>query len=252
MTTLPLFRPYEGHVRIEPIASLTPQIVLSWEVLRDTLHFLALAQGLELSWVGRVTVDPEGDAPTYHITEIRLLPQTSTFGNTILHPAAVAAAAEEWMEASGGTENPCRFWGHTHPFPSTDPSERDDAQMLEFIRGRLTPPFLIRGIFSPDTPRGACPTKPWRSGVLPFGAPSLPTSRADFSIYDYHRGIVYRDVPWMVTDPERHAALAVHVASMVSTPPGKPSRAADVPPHAHTEETDLPLGKGAHPYANTE
>lgn len=210
MTPLLLLHPHGGPVHLEPLAPCVPRIVLAWDVYRVTLHFIAHSQARELSWVGRVTVEPGETTPVYVIDQVRLLRQTSAPHQTVLDPIAVGEIAQEWITAAGnkGNENPCKFWGHTHPFPSTAPSGQDDRQMLAFFRGKFSPPFFIRGIFSP-------------APLSPAFAPDVPAtaacaSSAEFSVYDFTKGVVFRNVPWSVVDPEKDEEVLAHVSLVAS------------------------------------
>ena len=244
MNRLPLLRPYEGQLTLEPISVLAPSIEMPWEVFRDTTHLVALTRqrGKEISWVGRVDVRRQEHADVYQIAEIRILPQASTAGETVLDPVAIGQAAREWIRRCGGDENPCRFWGHTHIFGSPDPSARDDAQMLALVR-QGGPPFFLRGIFCPETS-----TPPAGGAFHPaFAAETTGIwSRADFSLYDYRKGIIFRHVPWSIADAERHEELATRVARC--TPAVAPSTALadmslslrDGPPDARTPARATP------------
>ena len=203
---LSLVRPYSDQAHIEPIGPLLPSIHMTWEVYRDTTHLIALTRdlGKEISWVGKVHVQRQENAEVYVIAEIRVLPQESTAVETRLDPIAVAQVAREWIRASGTEQNPCRFWGHTHVHIGPDPSPKDDQQMLSFIR-EGGPPFFIRGIFSPLMSGTA-------SGPY-LGPRSDPADlgHADFTLYDYRKGVLIRHVPWFIVDTERSTELAAIV-----------------------------------------
>lgn len=198
MKTLYLIEPYRGCLDVEPIIQLAPKIALEWEVLRDITHFLnaSLEIKLEFSWIGKVKKCNFDDQDVYLISEIHLLPQRATSGHTTLDPVAVGQIATQWIDSDG--HNTLGFWGHTHPGFGLTPSPTDDQQMEGMIRGKFTPPFFIRGIF----------------GTPPAGGPhfglsydAAPPRQADFSLYDFARGVKFMHVPWYVLDEAKSTHL---------------------------------------------
>jgi hypothetical protein len=202
-TLMKLLLPYQNQPRLEPIKPLVPRIVLSWRVYEDINHLIEECGPQELSWVGKVTAQTNGLQTAYNITAIRLLPQTSSRVHTRLDPAAIATVAYQWITQTGEADNPCRFWGHTHPGSCTEPSAQDDMQMLELIQGRCTPPFFIRGIFS--------------QGVEQY--------QGEFTVYDYNRGVKFRHVPWAVANDKRRRKWTRRITKHVTfRAPGPPQR----------------------------
>lgn len=190
---------------IEPIDLMMPVIGLRWSVFRHT-HALVMhgyqSGGVEMSWVGKVSVHSLGERRLFEIEEIRALKQRSSAAYTALDVVELGKLASEWIAESGGEKNPLRFWGHSHlPSIGTNPSPRDDNQMNVFVRGEHTPPFFIRGIFCG-----------MQSAVSPVW--SNPQSvdkgmplQVDFTLYDYARGVKIRHVPWGLVDREGRAGL---------------------------------------------
>lgn len=189
-----LWLPYETAPHLEPIAPLLPVVVMSWRAYENTNHLISLSGAQELSWVGKVAVCKNGPAIKYYLTDITLLPQCGSRVHTRLDPAALATIAHQWIMEQNGTDNPCRFWGHTHPAGNTDPSLQDNAQMAAMIQGDFTPPFFIRGIFS--------------RGQKHFNG--------EITIYDFSRGIIIRHAPWEVENEDRRFVWQQRVAKRVA------------------------------------
>jgi len=190
-----LWLPYPNPPAVDFITPLTDLIVMSWRVYQDIHHVINECGRQELSWLGKVVKTDEGRRSIYYISAIRLLEQRSSSVHTRLDPAAIAQVAHEWIMEEGGKDNPCRFWGHTHPGSCTEPSSQDDAQMQHFIHGKFTPPFYIRGIFSKGSQH----------------------YHGEFTLYDYQRGIKIRHMPWEVEDRTRQQKWTRRIARRVRT-----------------------------------
>jgi len=239
METLRLLLPYMGQPDIEPIKALIPRILMTWEVYRDTLHFLnhSRERGTEFSWVGKVeTVQPL----QYSITELAVLPHNSTAAKTVLDALAIGKLANQWIKKAGGRYNPLKFWGHTHK-ASVEPSSQDYKQMELLICGELTPSFFIRGIFalSPELQSPPC-SNPYSPGQTRqhFKTDYHSACLAEFTLFDYQKGIQIRNVPWEIVDrPSRKRGLLERAGLVPVKPDLKKQKQRTTPPIKKSKKT---------------
>jgi hypothetical protein len=198
--------PYSEQPRIEPISQLVPRILLTWKVLKKTIRFLEFSCGRneEFSWVGKVkkVVYDCSNKESYLIEDIVALKQNNSAMKTEIDVVSLGRVAERWVRESDGKTNPLKFWGHSHLFESTEPSSRDNDQMDDLIRGVATPIFFIRGIFSPQDTNYNLQTKNSRhpSFANVNATDRCPAFQAEFTLFDYQKGIAVRNVPWRLVD----------------------------------------------------
>ncbi|MBI2054326.1 MAG: hypothetical protein HYT36_03260 [Candidatus Staskawiczbacteria bacterium] len=211
MKSVRLLSPYSGQMRIEPISLLAPKIMITFEVLRKTAHFLEFccARSEEFSWVGKVKhVESPVKTSGYLIEDIVALKQTNSASETRLDAKAIAKIASQWVNEAGGKANPLKFWGHAHLFASTQPSYQDNNQMEELIRGNATPVFFIRGIFSPAPVCHRPDSSAFSSAVYQNYNIHRNTDvegrhqtfQAEFTVFDYQKEVAFVNVAWEVVD----------------------------------------------------
>lgn len=210
MSKTPMLSPYSGQSRVELLNASGVQVQIVWSALREIFALLRAVASLrqEVACVGKVP-DPKIEACgilTYRIEEVKILRQRCDPVETTLDPTDLGITAAEWIEQAGGQVNPLRFWGHAH-LGSPHPSSQDDFQMMEFRRGE--PAFFIRGIFGFQTMVVSAPVI--NVGDIPvdrdYGGSSHHGCVAEFSVFDYSRGIVFRDVPWELCDTWRETEI---------------------------------------------
>ncbi len=135
------------------------------------MYYIAAASGREeISWLGTVSKI----SSVYTIEEVMLFEQEVEVAETAMSPADIAKVATELL-VNGAIEkvNALKFWGHVHPSNSTSPSGQDEIQMDVLSNGN---DWFIRGIFG-------------RHG------------RAEFTFYDFARGLRFNDVSWEIILP---------------------------------------------------
>ena len=184
---------------------IRPHVIIAQEALADMYYIAGHAGYNEVGWLG--TVERIDDA--LRITEIFLFEQQVSASSTELDQEHIAQVATELIQAGHMDKvNALKFWGHVHPSNSTSPSATDNETMLMFEDGNE---WFLRGIFG-------------RNG------------RAEFCLFDYNRGIVFQDIPWVMENPkfeERGERILDMVTRMVRS-----TYATYVQPHfPHTRKT---------------
>lgn len=149
---------------------LRPIIFIPPNVYADKLAIAQQTDEDEIGWLG--TVKELGDEryliDSSHMIKMLVGPSTQIFTEDGL--------GEYFTELAQKDIDACSrmlFWGHLHDGNSTSPSQQDEDQMKWFDHND----YFIRGIFG-------------REG------------RAEFTFFDYKKGIRWNDVPWMIYVPE--------------------------------------------------
>lgn len=143
-----------------------PKIVINEKAYMDMIYITSQSNNNEISWLG--SVDKVNNV--YIIDNIYLFEQTVSSTTTLITPNSIVKLGTEMLKAGMIKEvNKLRFWGHLHPGNSTSPS-KDDNDTMDILRKRCKD-YFIRGIFG-------------RKG------------KAEFSLFDYSKGIWFNDVEW--------------------------------------------------------
>lgn len=154
------FMPHAFQTKVQLIVKTKPQILISPQAYDDMVHIGSWSGSDEIGWLG--TVVQTGNFE-FLIKEIYLVGQEVHGSTTKITEDGLAELVAEYPDIN----EELRFWGHVHPGNSTDPSPQDETQMDMFTYNE----WFIRGIFG-------------RQG------------RAEFTLFDYKRGLVFRDCPW--------------------------------------------------------
>ncbi len=181
------FAPHNFEPRCELIEGRIPKILLSPRAFLD-MFYISEACEDEVSWLG--TVRELGES-SYLIEEVFLFKQEVTGVSTEIDQDDLGRFFNDLLAQPNGQEKAASilFWGHVHPGSFTSPSGVDEAQMRVFSHS----PWFIMGIFT-------------RSG------------RAEFTFFDYSRGVRFSDCPWEIYLPEdasRKARIVKEVKAKV-------------------------------------
>lgn len=230
--------PHRASTKVQCLDALVPRVVFPLPVWACQNALVEASTPGELSWIGRVSSGRDDRGPFYRVDELALLRQSSSPGRTVLDPDAIGAAVSAWRQRAraAGEEhgkNDFRYWAHVHCGSSASPSARDDRQMEELIDprqdGRATPAFFIRAVFSREPSSGSA------------------ARSAHVSVYEYHKGIAFLDVPWEIEDSvwrdELSARIAVVVRDLMKSPPGGAERVSEVCPSG-SAQVRPPFGVG--------
>ena len=164
------FTPHQFETRQETInRNNVPGIFITPEAYADMLTIANLSGFDEIGWLGSVLTITDY---RFLIDGIFLFQQEVHGATTEITEEGLADLFTDLIIENEELAQRLMFWGHVHPSSSTSPSGQDDDQMKHFSHN----PWFIRGIFG-------------RSG------------RAEFTFYDYQRGIIWQDVPWQISRP---------------------------------------------------
>lgn len=181
------FGPHQFETNVVVMHDATPEVVISPQAYLDQYYLAAEAGHGEISWLGTV----HRDGHILLIDKIFLFEQEVSTSSTEILPESIAMVAHKLIQEGRMDDvNRIKFWGHLHPGNSTSPSGQDENQMDTFRNGN---DWFLRGIFG-------------REG------------RAEFTFFDYIRGLRYNDIPWSVAlaeSQERRRELAAEVAEKV-------------------------------------
>lgn len=164
------FTPHVFRQKIYPI-DRAPQVFVSLDAYRRMGLFVDLAPQ-EISWLGTVLELSSGD---FLIDEVFLFPQEVTEVSTEMTGKGIAEVTIQLLSRPDGIDvvNNLRFWGHSHVYMPTDPSQQDEDEMQTLRNPDC--PWFIRGIFNKD-------------------------GRAEFTVFLYDRGIKIVDAAWTIVD----------------------------------------------------
>lgn len=165
--TVKQFRRHDFQTKMEFLSNegQTPKVIIEMKAYLDMFYLVEAAGGDEVGWLGTISKDGE----TYLIEEIFIFDQEVSSISTEIDPESVAEVATDLIKKGEVKKvNSLKFWGHVHPGNSTTPSSQDEEQMSVFKDGN---DYFLRGIFD-------------RNG------------RAEFTLFDYVRGLRFNDVPW--------------------------------------------------------
>ena len=161
------FAPHQFETQQEVLsANNLPRIFITPPAYADILTLAQLSGSDEISWLGSVAALPDYQ---FLIDGIFLLKQKVHSATTEINEEGLADFFTDLIGDDPELAQRVMFWGHVHPRHSTSPSSQDEDQMEAFSHN----PWFIRGIFG-------------RSG------------RAEFTFYDYQRGLKWKDVPWQI------------------------------------------------------
>lgn len=167
------FVTHEFETKIEAIEA--PNIIMSKEAFLDMGVLVALSDK-EIGWLGMV--DKINDS-TYYIESIFLVDQQTSGSTTEILPEGLDSFMVEMMEKDPenyeSINKRMRFWGHSHVTMGTHPSSQDLKQMEDFAHCE----FFIMGIANRH-------------------------KSIRFWLYLNHKGVLVKDVPWSVYDPDHH------------------------------------------------
>src|SRR3989344_7019657 len=164
------FAPHQFETRQETInRNNVPGIFITPEAYADMLTIANLSGFDEIGWLGSVLTITDY---RFLIDGIFLFQQEVHGATTEITEEGLADLFTDLIIENEELAQRLMFWGHVHPSSSTSPSGQDDDQMKHFSHN----PWFIRGIFG-------------RSG------------RAEFTFYDYQRGLIWQDVPWQINCP---------------------------------------------------
>lgn len=169
------FRPhlFQTEKLLMPRAGFTnPHVLIEPAAFNDMFYIAGHAGHNEVGWLG--TVERTDDV--LRIAEIFLFDQEVTPSETDLNTQHIATVVTELLQ-NGQIDkvNAIKFWGHVHPGNSTSPSAQDNQTMTDQLSDGNE--WFLRGIFG-------------RNG------------RAEFWLFDYTRGIIFKDIPWDIALPE--------------------------------------------------
>lgn len=169
--TVKPFLPHNFKTELFLLAEpLRPAIFIVPNIYADMLAIAQQTEEDEIGWLG--TVKELGDEryliDSIHMAKMQVGPGTQLFTEDGL--------GEYFTELALNDIDACNrmlFWGHVHSGNGTSPSPQDEDQMKWFDHND----YFIRGIFG-------------RKG------------RAEFTLFDYKKGIRWNDIPWMIYIPE--------------------------------------------------
>lgn len=153
-----------------------PSIQLTKEAYWKQVYFAQFSGTDELGWMGTV----EEKKNIYLIKDVFLLRQEVNSVSFKIDPRDLSAFATKMLSTPGGREivNSLRFLGHIEPGNEISfGSSHDDKIMESYSKNNK---FFIQAIAS-------------RSGNI------------QFSIYDFAKGLIFRDVEWQVLEEEDEA-----------------------------------------------
>lgn len=165
-----------------------PKIFITPEAYADQLSIAQQSGGDEIGWLGSVRQIADY---RFLIEKIFLIEQVVSGASTEMTEEGLADLFTDLAMVDSELCAKILFWGHIHPSNSTTSSSQDDDQMALFNHNE----WFIRGIFG-------------RSG------------RAEFTFFDYKRGIIWEDVPWQIYAPiyeDQQAAWKVEIEKKVSS-----------------------------------
>lgn len=145
-----------------------PVIQITKDAYNDMVAICKNAGNNEIGWLGTVSILGKD----HYLIDSIFLPEQETGGAT----CEISNEDEELCEKMTEDEtyvDRLRFWGHLHPGNSTSPSGQDDTQLEKFTHNE----WFIRGIFG-------------RMG------------RAEFTFFDFRKGLVWEDVSWKIQTDE--------------------------------------------------
>jgi len=207
------FSPIKTSPEIFISQEIIPLILISAKAYAKIWYYIRSAMNLrdeEVSWFGTVDWDKKTHIMT--IDDVFILKQNNTTMSTSIAPNALI---EFWQSQPEEVTARIAFWGHYHPHGCTDPSPKDNEQLLEFADNN---DFFIRGIFTAD-------------GKLCFTV---------MLTYDNKPNIIVMDAPWDHVDPSNFFDSSVQTqtekdfADAVKTfvpPPNRRSRTHHIPPN---------------------
>ena len=150
-----------------------PQIKITPIAYSKMIHFVDIATD-EVGWFGQTSMLPNGDII---IKDVYLFKQQVSASTTLITEEGLAQFANEILKREDGMEivNNLQFWGHSHVYMRTSPSQQDNDQMETFQSSGYE--WLLRGIFNKH-------------------------GEVNFSLYDYKKGLIINNVEWMLVVPE--------------------------------------------------
>lgn len=173
-----------------------PKVFIMPEAYADQLAIAQLSGSDEIGWLGSVRVISDYQ---FLIEQIFLIKQVVHGSTTEMTEDGLSDFFTDLAMENPEICSKILFWGHVHPSNSTEPSSQDEDQMKLFAHND----WFLRGIFG-------------RSG------------RAEFSLFDYKRGVIWKDIPWQIyvdINEDRKdmwkAEIAEKVSSAVVTPINK-------------------------------
>lgn len=182
------FSPHPFEPRQTTISQKSiPKVLIKPEAYSDMLAIAQLSGSDEIGWLGSVRILAEYE---FLIEQIFLINQTVHGATTEMTEDGLADLFTDLARENPELCSSILFWGHVHPSNSTDASSQDNDQMKLFSHNE----WFLRGIFG-------------RGG------------RAEFSLFDYKRGVVWHDIPWQIytpVDAQRQEYWQAQVAEKVS------------------------------------
>lgn len=160
---------------------LLPKIKLAKEVYLAMVCLTEMSDETEMGWLGSVEKQENN---TYLIKEVFLFDQKVKWDEFKINPDALSDFYVQALSRPDGVEfvNSLRFIGHVEPGKDISfGSVHDDKIMKSYAKNKCD--FFIQAIMV-------------RSGEI------------QFTVYDYARQIIFRDVAWEVVDPEKDALKA--------------------------------------------
>lgn len=165
-----------------------PKVFITPEAYADQLSIAQQSGSDEIGWLGSVKQIADY---RFLIEKIFLMEQVVSGASTKITEDGLADLFTDLAMADPELCAKVLFWGHVHPSNSTESSPQDDDQMALFNHND----WFIRGIFG-------------RGG------------RAQFTLFDYQRGIIWEDVPWQIYAPiyeDQRAAWQAEIEQKVSS-----------------------------------
>lgn len=165
-----------------------PKIFITPEAYADQLSIAQQSGSDEIGWLGSVKKIADY---RFLIEKIFLIEQVVSGASTKITEDGLADFFTDLAMADPELCAKILFWGHVHPSNSTKSSSQDDDQMALFNHND----WFIRGIFG-------------RSG------------RAEFTLFDYQRGVIWEDIPWQIYAPiyeDQQAAWKAEIEKKVSS-----------------------------------
>ncbi|MFA6097028.1 MAG: hypothetical protein WC788_05365 [Candidatus Paceibacterota bacterium] len=165
------FLPHRNLPKVEFLGRRMPKIIVSKKAYSQIYHIVDVAKK-EVSWLGACS--KIGD--DFLIEEVFLFEQICYSDKTEMMGEGIAKKWQEFLLRKDGLDlcNRIIFWGHSHVWGGTNPSERDEIQM-ENIFSRSGHPSFVRGIMNKN-------------------------GRMEFTIYLYDEGLKIADAQWFIQD----------------------------------------------------
>ncbi|MFA5490967.1 MAG: hypothetical protein WC284_17450 [Candidimonas sp.] len=164
--------PHDTRTRLGLIKNRYPRIIvepIAWEKMNNYVGFC----NYEVGWLGTVV---EAAEDIYIIDDVFLFEQEVSAVTTSIDDESMSEFANTLLAEPDGLDkiNRLRFWGHSHVNMQVEPSGQDNDQMESFADSGYD--YMIRGIAN-------------KHGDMKF------------DVYDYRRGLIFSDIPWMINIP---------------------------------------------------